>query len=155
MPQQDVNLIKSILQETMVFAQSKERKNRTSKIKKWTRIEVGRLLFCLWQIYENKLEIAESSGIPSKQKLNNSSINKIEAASHGSAKHPFYKCLQELFNNYDFPESKSDSNWADSNLENRKKDIIYSKLQKQRSAIQKLEEVMTEMAKLIKSKGSQ
>lgn len=31
---------------------------RTTKIKKWVSTEVGRLLFCLWQIYESRLQMA-------------------------------------------------------------------------------------------------
>jgi hypothetical protein len=51
-----------------------------------------------------------------------------------------------LFNTYDENDCLTD---------HRKKDIIYSKLQKQRSAIQKLESIMKDMKKDIKSKGNQ
>ena len=81
------------------------------------------------------------------KQLNNSSINKIEASSNlsCSTRHPFYKSLQDLFNSTDESITLT---------ETRKKDIIYSKLQKQRSAIQKLQELMKGLKKEIRAKGS-
>lgn len=89
------------------------------KIHKWQSEEVGLLLFCLWQIYESR-----------QQQSSEKTQLKIESYSSSTsmAGQPFYKNLNKLFNHCSHQK--------------RGKDIIYSKLQKQRSNITKLEGVL-------------
>ena len=54
-------------------------------------------------------------------------------------KHPFYKSLQVLFNSTILDKT------GESIVDKRNKDIIYSKLQKHRSSIDRLMEVVNEM----------
>lgn len=93
------------------------------KIKKWSSEEVGKLIFCLWQIHEKRgsgqLDLISSVNSPKYEiaSLYSTSTKNVLSVS-------FYRSLKELFDNCNI--SKFDEDFS----EKRTHDIIYSKLQK-------------------------
>ena len=100
------------------------------KIKKWSSEEVGKLIFCLWQIHEKR----GSSQLDAMHEYQNSAVNSpkykydtnsvYSTSTKNVLSMSFYKSLKELFDNCNI--SKFDEDFS----EKRTHDIIYSKLQK-------------------------
>lgn len=68
---------------------------KDSKVKKWLPHEVGRLLFCLWEIHVRKIP-SPVSGSCNQSALTESASSQISTLSL-----PFYKSLQDLFNGFE------------------------------------------------------
>ena len=128
---------------------------------------MGRLVFCLWQVHQKKNEMQSSSSVGKHidmEKAEEASIASLRSSPSKSRSRslynrsnylaclPFYKSLQDLFNSFDLTEnqksSKAKASENQSGLsDKRTKDIIYSKLQKQRTSLLKFEEILNLMQK--------
>jgi len=111
------------------------------KIKKWMQQEVGTLLFCLWELHERRVVDGKDSAKAARVKE--------DSHLHNSKLRTFYKTLLDLFNM--FQQKRSASNKSsqlknrDKFEEKRGKDIIYSKIQKQRKCIQSMKAILSAM----------
>ena len=119
--------------------QSKKSSDERNSQKKWKPSEVGCLIFCLWEIHEKRGDTIPSAQIKSPSRKSPNSSHFI----------PFYKSLQQLF--LSLNRANNDESELSHYSEKRGKDIIYSKLQKQRSSLQKLQTLLEREDRLIAS----
>ena len=131
-----IDFVKNIILKVCV--NKNKSPSKEFKFKKWSLCEVGRLVFCLWEIHQRRAS-DDTPRRSQRQTSSESSIGKRQRhglGCQGPHSSNFYQSLKDLFNGFDWVDldhkTQDQKNLVELQKHNslRMKDIIYSKLQK-------------------------
>ena len=125
---QEIDFVKNIILK--VCANKVKSSSKEFKFKKWSSEEVGRLVFCLWEIHQRRS--LDDAPRRSNRQVTSDGTNSKRGPSCQGTHLNFYQSLKDLFNGFDWIELGKKSMEEQIELQKhnsvRMKDIIYSKL---------------------------